>query len=108
METYNWEEVGGGELFNFEKPGDSIEGALVAIRHGGKFDSAIYDIKTSEGKKSFFGNVVIDSRISQQMIGQTIRVVFAGEKESKTGQNYKDFKVFVAKDVGSDFPPALA
>ena len=90
----NWIKIGDSKLFKFENVNDSIEGKLMNIRTGGKFDSKMYDVETDSGMLTFFGSTVIDGRLTKDLIGSRIKVVYTGKATTETGTEYKTFDVF--------------
>ncbi len=96
-ESKDWERVEGGDVFTFEKGGDSVEGKLIKIRDG-QYNNKVYDIECDDVMHVVFGTTVLDGRISEKHIGQPIRIVYLGEKTSKKGRVYDDFDIFTKKE----------
>lgn len=95
-----WEKLEtGGEIFNFEKEGDEIEGTLKNIRKG-QFDNGVYDIETEEGNFTVFGTTILDARLNEKHIDQPVRIVYKGWAKNKKGQKYKNFDIFIKKREG--------
>jgi hypothetical protein len=89
-----------GEVFRFEKDGDSIEGQLVQIRDGNYFrpdgsKSKVFDIKVPSGQtKTIFGTMILERMMGAVKIGQMVKVVSRGVVKTRTGRNAKQFEVF--------------
>ncbi len=94
-----WSEIkGGGKVFFFEKEGDALEGKLVDVRSGvGENNSTMYDLQGTHELWSVWGSTVLDGKMKRVNIGESVRIVFLGEKQSekRKGRTYKDFQVFV-------------
>jgi len=99
-----WEEVKGGELFEFKKENDSVEGELIDVRSEvGKHKSTMYDVKLDDGKLvSFFGSTVLDGKMKRVQIGNIFKVEFKGTVKPEKGNSYKDFDVFIRKTSPTD------
>lgn len=81
------------EFVKFDKPDVSVYGILIKID-----DTELgkqYTIETNAGLMSLGNYTALNSRIDNSMIGKKIKVVYLGEKKSKAGRLYKDFKVYV-------------
>lgn len=91
-----WKKVE-AEVFKFAKVGDTIEGKLIAVERGQQFNNKVYKINTPEGVKAVFGTAVLEQQMDMVSLGQTVRILFSGEKAAKkAGQNkMKLFEVFV-------------
>lgn len=99
-----WKEIKGGNIFNFEKEGEALEGKLVDVRTDqGKFKSVVYDIEKADNELiSLFGSTVLDGRMKRVKIGDSVKIVFKGTVKSKTGREYADFQVFVKEPENKD------
>lgn len=99
----SWKEIKGGNLVNFDKASEFIEGKLVDVRTGqGKFESIVYDIEKNNGELvSVFGSTVLDGRMKRVSIGQFVKIQFNGVVESRDGRKYNDFSVFVKEQGNS-------
>jgi hypothetical protein len=91
-----WTEIKGGNIFNFEKENETLEGKLVDVRADqGKYKSVVYDIEKADGELvSLFGATVLDGRMKRVKIGDYVKILFKGTVKSKTGREYADFQVF--------------
>lgn len=90
-----------GEIFRFEKEGDSIEGTLANIRDGKYFrpetgaKSKVFDIRTKDGTmKSIFGTAVLERLLSSVQLNTEVKVTFKGVTKTKAGNDLKQFEVF--------------
>jgi len=85
------------DIFKFEDEGVEINGKLIAKEDSTNFNNKVYKIEAEDGSiKAVFGTVVLDSLMSSINIGESIKIQYLGNKESKTkGHNaMKIFKVF--------------
>lgn len=91
-----YEEIEGGNVWQFENEGDSIEGELIDIVAGQYGNN--YIIKDDKGDKyTIFGGSVINTKMANIEKGKKIKVTFLKEVKSSSGRTYKDFKVEVEK-----------
>ena len=80
--------------WDFEEK-ETIQGVMI----GKRLDvtdrkMCFYDIEVSgEGTFSILGNVVINRILRDLPIGTEIRITYLGEAKSKTGTNFKNYKV---------------
>jgi hypothetical protein len=83
------------------KEGDGVEGRIVKIvRDAGKYHSDFYHIETDDGVQVVAGgSTVLGQRLSDQQleVGDSIGILFLGEKTSKSGQVFKDWSVAADK-----------
>ena len=85
------------QIFKFEKEGDTIEGILLSKEQGKTYGNDVYKIKLENGDiKTVFSTTVMASEMSCVKVGQSVKIVYTGEKEnSKTGQEpIKQFDVY--------------
>lgn len=108
-----WEKIDpmSGELWDFEKDGAELMGKLVEVRLDvGPNDSNIYTVEQEDGtRRNFWGSTLLDARLKNTELGDTIKVVFLGRETSeKTGREYKNFEVYKrsSEDVTPDEVPA--
>ena len=100
-EQYEFETIETGNVWKPQTTDESIFGRLINITYGTKFDpkGAVYHIErldtTNEDEKQaiVFGTKVIDERMFAISIGDMTRIIYRGLKQSKSGQDYKDFEV---------------
>lgn len=91
-----YEEIEGGNVWQFEKEGDNIEGEFTDIVAGQYGNN--YVVKDEKGDKfTIFGGSVINTKMANVEKGKKIRVTYLGEVKSQSGRTYKDFKVEVEK-----------
>jgi len=88
------------KLFKFEKAGDHVQGQIVKMNTGGKFDSTFFTLQDEDGKIEVLAasqNTVMGRKIldSQPELEDDMCVLYLGEKKSSTGKVYKDFSVVV-------------
>lgn len=90
--TSDWIEVNeGGEAWDGKEP---IQGVYLAMKTNvGKNKSNMYVLKTEDGQIGVWGSAVLDSKFEQIEKGSEVRVEFIGLAESKSGNEYKDYKV---------------
>lgn len=73
-----------------------VEGVLVNKREGDF--GVVYDLECKDGIKAMPCLKVLNRELKRCKIGRQIKIQYLGEVDSKSGQKYKDFKVFVKKD----------
>ena len=96
MSEKTFKEITGGDVFAFEKEGDSIEGKYVGSVAGQYGDN--YLILTEAGEeKTIFGGAVINSKMAKVKAGDIVKVTYIGEVKATSGRFYKDFKVEIAE-----------
>jgi len=91
--TDNWD-------YKKEGAGSEIVGKLTNIKDDmGSNGSKIYEVRTKDGVKSFWGSTVLDARLQSIAIGEEVRITYKGLATSeKSGRNYHDFDVFNRMD----------
>lgn len=94
-----WSEVTKGDVFRFEKVGDTIEGKFVAVHQGQKYpDNQIYEIETPKAQiVTVFGTTILNQKMQKVEIGSYVRIIYKGGIPTKRGKDAKDFAVFVQK-----------
>lgn len=105
-EQEEWESTQ-AEIFRFEKEGDSIIGVLKQVRDGRypRIDSSgnvigkskIYTIDANGKLYTIFGTTVLENRMSNVNIGDTVKIVYVGLTKNKRGQQLKNFEVYKKK-----------
>lgn len=79
------------------KPDTGIEGEVVSITEGGKFNSTFFHVRQDDGEVLIVagGDTVLGKELSGLHIerGDRIGVLYLGEGVSKTGQKYKSWSV---------------
>ncbi len=95
----DWEEVVMSPIWDFEEKKELV-GVLVDSQENiGKNKSMLYTFETPDGERwGVWGSTVIDTRMRTAVVGQEIKIVFKGMKQSPTtGRKYKDFTIFKKK-----------
>lgn len=96
-----------GDFHKWEVEGDALEGVVEAIREG-KFGD-VCDLRTAEGRKVTFPvqtGLALLFEGSGIKVGDEIRVVYIGyRKNEKTGRDFKDFELYVARDEDESGEP---
>lgn len=83
-------------FFKFENESDSVIGKLISITKSKQFDTNQYELLTSDGNVTIGGYSALNSKITEDMIGKKLKIVYLGEtKAKKGGRMYKTFDVFV-------------
>jgi len=92
-----FDEVKEGEVAEFLKPGDFVEGELVDVRKDiGKNKSMMYDLQIGTRVVSVWGSTVLDGRMRRVKKGDFVRIVFKGiVPETSDHREYKNFDVGV-------------
>jgi hypothetical protein len=89
------------EFWKPTKPDTGIEGEVVSITEGGKFNSTFYHVRQDDGEVLIVagGDTVLGKKLSGLRIevGDRIGVLYLGEGVSKTGQKYKSWSVVSAR-----------
>jgi hypothetical protein len=97
------DQAGHGEA-TFWKPtaaGDHIAGEIIKIVTGGRFNSTNYTLRTDNGTVivSASPETVLGRELRHHnlTVGDSIAIVFVGEKKAKTGKTYKAWSIIVEK-----------
>jgi len=93
----SWKKVELGDTFKFEKVGDEITGLYLGSEENvGENNSNIYQFETEGKNVSVWGSTVLDTRMKNVKVGEEVKIVFLGLKDSpnRKGKQYKDFDVF--------------
>jgi hypothetical protein len=84
-----------------DKPEDGIQGTVVKVARGGKFNSLFVHTQTENGiqiiaagETTVLGKKLIDLEIG---VGDRIGVLYLGEKKSASGATYMDWSVVAEK-----------
>jgi hypothetical protein len=82
-------------------PNDGVEGTLVRISHGGKFNSNFYHLKTDDeiiivpaSPSTILGKELAALNLE---IGDRVAIVFLGEATSKDNRRFKDWSIVAIK-----------
>jgi hypothetical protein len=91
-----WKKVeSNGAFHNFDEEKELVGIYVQKKEHQGDFDSTKIYIKKENGEVvNFFANSVLDDRMTQIQLGDTVKIVYMGKKKSKTGRMFKDWEVF--------------
>lgn len=92
-EQNGYKEVTGMPVIDIRKEGESIEGKYLRTQAGQYGDNYILMVDGEE--KLLFTSTVIQTKMLLVPVGKTVRITSLGEKKSKDGRLYKDFKVEV-------------
>jgi hypothetical protein len=86
-------------VWHYEKTGDEIVGQVVKIEDNRMYDTKkVYELKKDDGASVLvFGTTVLDSKMRGIKIGNRVKIVYVGIKDSAVkGRNpTKLFEVFV-------------
>lgn len=93
-----------GEIFEFAKEGDTLEGVLIKVNDG-KFlrtdkkgqsmgKSKVYTIESDGKTYTVFGTSVLENRMSGVTEGDSVKIVFNGITTNSLGQDMKLFDVY--------------
>lgn len=76
-------------VFKFEKIGDVIEGVLRSVEDSASHENnKVYKIEQKDKKiYTVFGTVILNDLMQGVKIGQQVKILFSGTKESQKGQN---------------------
>lgn len=69
--------------------------ALITIKDGNGYKEA--DVKEGD-VVSVFGSKAIDTAIAQVVAGETVEIVFNGERKLKGGRRFNDFAISILED----------
>lgn len=90
-----WTQVGQGQLSKWTEPGQALEGVYQGTSPG-KFGD-LGTVQQDDGQRiSFPIHTALATRLGQVKVGAEVRIEYVGKRQSKGGQEYKDFNVFVA------------
>ena len=96
MSDKQFKEIEMGNVWQFEKEGDCIEGEYVGKQPGSYGDN--YKLKCESGEEFVvFGSTVLNTKMALVKEGSFIKVTYLGEVKSGNGRLYKDYKVEVAE-----------
>lgn len=96
IEDEETKEIGQEDLWDWEE-NKFMVGVFIEVEEDvGDYDSNMYTLELRSGERvRFWGNSILDKRLSTCTFGEEIAIKFDGIKESdKTGRDYKHFKVF--------------
>src|SRR3990167_10616987 len=100
------ESSGGADVWNFETQAE-FEGEFVKKDSGiGPHQSNLYHFlvggENEQEEVAVWGNIVLDSRLSEVTHGMKVKIVYLGKAKSKRGNEFKNFDVFV-EDIALPF-----
>lgn len=100
----DWKKVEMGDTWNPEKEGDEIVGLFVGKEENvGENNSNLYTLEASDDNRSVsvWGTTVLDVRMKNVKVGEEVKIIFKGWKDSPTrkGKQYKDFEVYHREPV---------
>ena len=85
-----------GELFKWEKPGDSVEGILQAYTakpDTGKGEGHVYEVKTKLGVAAFFAPSLLQKKLSGIPLNSLVKITFESVSKTAVGNPLKHFNV---------------
>jgi hypothetical protein len=92
-----------GDYFKFTDPGDKLEGRWRGPKEGKYGTLGIFD--TVDGEKLFTLYAVLQDLVHFEK-GQHLRLVYTGLGETKSGQEYKQFDIFIGEPDDDGAPAA--
>jgi len=94
-----WIEVQDGKVVKL-KPGESIQGLLVAKDHSAKYNVDIHKIqkKGENGPAVILGTTVLDRKMQQVEVGTLIKIERLEDTMNSRGQRMQDWKVYQFKE----------
>lgn len=85
--------------------GDSVEGEYVDhLENFGSNASNVYVLHVGDERVGVWGSTVIDENMKDVVIGSLVGFEFAGMRQSKRGNEYKDFRVGVSEAETKEAP----
>ena len=88
------------EIWKYENKGDELEGVLVAkIPEGGKYGNESYVVENRAGRFTVFATTVLKRLMKTVSIGDEIRIVFTGTKETDKDEDLKLFSIFRKREA---------
>ncbi|MEK6886772.1 MAG: hypothetical protein AABW88_02990 [Nanoarchaeota archaeon] len=101
-----YEKVSFNEMWDFNENRE-LEGYYVGKKEDvGENHSNVYQVEADDGQVwDFWGATALDSQMNSVRLGSRIKIVYEGLKDSpkRKGKKYKDFSVFVDKELVKDF-----
>jgi len=94
-ENNGFKEITGMPVIDIRTVGESVEGRYIRTQAGQYGDNYILEVDGEE--KLLFTSTVIQTKMLLVNVGSIVRITSLGEKKSKDGRLYKDFKVEVKK-----------
>jgi len=83
------------------EPNEGIEGTVVKIAHGGKFNSTFIHIETDDGVRIVAASpsTVLGGKLAELNIevGDKLAILYLGEETAKAGHKFKNWSVVSEK-----------
>lgn len=88
-------EVETGDLFKWDEEGKTLSGQLhnYEEQEGPKGVGHVYEIKNKDGIIPFFAPSLLHKKLKSVEIGEIVGIQFTGERETKNGNDVKEFHV---------------
>ena len=81
-------------IYKFESEGDTVFGKLISKEKGYTYDNEVYKIETDDKKVLvIFSTSVLQSLMANINIGQEVKIVYLGSKQSEK-KGFNDIKLF--------------
>ena len=93
-----------GDTWNFDEAPEMV-GLYLGHEEGvGENDSNLYTFEVDQKNISVWGSTVLDIRLKNVKVGEEVKIVFNGMKDSpnRKGKQYKDFEVYHREPVFSE------
>lgn len=89
------ETVQDGELFKFEKVGDSISGVLESYKSQNTANGVghVYEVRTKEGVVAFFASTLLHKKLQNIQIGNIVMIEFTEVTKTNAKNDLKHFDV---------------
>lgn len=101
-----WLKVEMGDTWKPEKEGDEVIGLYLGKEENvGENGSNLYSLESQDHQNiSVWGSTVLDIRMKNVKVGEEVKIVFKGLKDSpnRKGKQYKDFEVYHREPVFSE------
>src|SRR3990167_9165592 len=96
MAEDTWKKVEMGDTWNFEKEPEMIGLFIGKEENVGENNSNLYTFEVDQKNVSVWGSTVLDTRMKNVKVGEEVKIVFLGLKDSpnRKGKQYKNFDVF--------------
>jgi hypothetical protein len=87
-----------GEVWDFDENAILI-GAFESKQEniGKNKNSTLYTFKVDDDFVKVWGGIVLDNRLSEMEKGQEVKIEYVGKVVGKSGNAYKDYKVYLAE-----------
>jgi hypothetical protein len=80
---------------SFLKEMSDLVGEFKSVKENvGANKSNLYFFNTDRGEVAVWGSTVLDDRLSNLEEGDTVRIVYLGTAEGKSGRQYRNYDVF--------------